>query len=407
MGRTILHGGTVIDTMTGERRSVSIAFVDGLVTDIGEVVPRPDDEVVDVQGKWILPGLINCHVHLGWDGVHDLRAQAEFPGEVQAYTAAMNIARTLHAGVTTVRDLGMCLSNVFAKRAIDEGRVPYLRLFINGRAISTTGGHTWFCCREADGDGDCRKAIREQVKVGATWIKIMACHDHDQFTQGELDAMVDEAHQAGIKVTAHATMDSAIRRVVMAGVDCIEHGGTMSDETIQMLLDRRVWLVTTYSALFLQARHGLEHGLSTATVERRKRQIAEEGRFTDVQRAVKAGVRHAFGTDAGSPIVPHDEIVGELKALLELEICANNLDAIQSLTVRAAALMGISDSLGKLQKGGAADIVVLDGDPLVDLENLRRIDRVYVKGELAVVRGGHVWPRPGVQVPLRLAQVVA
>jgi imidazolonepropionase-like amidohydrolase len=407
MGRTVLSGGRVLDTRTGTSAPASVAFEGSKLTAVGTIAPQAGDAVIDVSGSWLLPGLVNSHAHLGWDGVHGLQMQAEWPTEVQSYTYAMNIARTLSAGVTTVRDLGMVTSNVFGKKMIEDGRAPYLRLLINGKAISTTGGHTWYCCREADGVDDCRKAIREQVKAGATWIKIMACHDHDQFTQAELDAMVDEAHMAGIKVTAHATMDSAIRRVVEAGVDCVEHGGSMSDSTIELMLKRSVWVVTTLGPMFLQIERGLANGLPQEVIDRRVRQINDPGRFSDTQKAIKAGVGHAFGTDAGSPVVPHDEIVGELKAIVKLGMVPDNADAIRSATIRGAQLLGFGDQLGTLEAGKTADVVVVGGDPVADLENLRKIQRVYVRGELAIHDGLHVWPRSGVEVPLKLPAVVA
>ena len=181
----------------------------------------------------------------------------------------------------------------------------------------------------------------------------------------------------------------------------------MSEDTIQMMLDRKVWLVTTLGPLFLQAERGLEHGLSQTVVDRRLRQIAEPGRFTGIQAAVTAGVRHAFGTDAGSPIVPHDEIVGEMTTLVKLGICTDNAAALRSASLRASELLGLSHELGTLDAGKTADVVVVAGDPTADLENLRRIERVYVRGELAVHQGKHVWPRLGSQVPLRLPQVLA
>lgn len=407
MARTVLTGGRVFDPRTGTSTPGSLAFDGSRITAVGEVAAQPGDQTVDVAGSWLLPGLVDSHAHLGWDGVHGLQMQADWPTEVQSYTYAMNIARTLSAGVTTVRDLGMVTSNLFGKRMIEDGRAPWLRLLINGKAISTTGGHTWYVCREADGVDDCRKAIREQVKGGATWIKIMACHDHDQFTQAELDAMVDEAHMAGIKVTAHATMDSAIRRVVQAGVDCVEHGGTMSDSTIELMLKRKVWVVTTLGPLFLQIERGAENGLPKEVIDRRIRQVNEPGRFTDTQKAIQAGVGHAFGTDAGSPVVPHDEKVGELKAIVKLGMVPDNADAIRSATIRGATLLGLEQEIGTLEVGKSADVVVVGGDPVADLENLRKISRVYVRGDLAIQDGLHVWPRVGVQVPLKLPAVVA
>ena len=393
--RTILKGGTVVDLVRETRTPAALVIEGQKIADIGqEVAERPDDHVVDVTGASLIPGMMNCHAHIGWDGRRDLQLQAELPDEVTAWTAAMNLHRTLSAGVTTIRDLGMNGTGPLAKRAIDEGIAPYLRLFTNGRAISTTGGHTWWCCREADGIEDCRRAIREQARAGASWIKIMGSHDLPQFTMAELEAMVDEGHVNGLRVTAHATFDSAIRRVVQAGVDCVEHGGSMSEETIKMMLDHGTWLVTTFSPLVLQAERGLAAGMPAHEVERRKRQIAEPERFAGNRAASRAGIPIAFGTDAGSPVVPHHEIVAELKFMVDIGVCDNAWASMRSITIRAAELLGIDDQLGTLEVGKTADVVVVDGDPVEDLETLRRIRSVYVGGDMAFGAGGgyaQVW----------------
>jgi imidazolonepropionase-like amidohydrolase len=401
VSRTILRGGTIIDTRGGPASVGSVAFTDGHIVALGDVAAEAGDDVVDVSEKWILPGLFNLHAHLGWDGVHSLNTQAQDDSEIIAYRAMMNINRNLHAGVTTIRDLGMSSANVYARRAIDEGLAPPLRLFMNGRALAITGGHTWWCCRETDGVDDCRKAVREQVKVGATWIKIMGSHNLPQFTQAELDAIVDEAHYLGIKVTAHATFDAAIRRVLMAGVDCVEHGGDMGQETIDMFLKRGTWIVTTISPLILQAERGLDAGMHPDVVESRQRVVADPSWFAGDAAAAKAGVPIAFGTDAGSPCVPHDEIVPELKAMVDLGASENNLAALRAATLRAAELLGVDDRLGTIESGKLADIVVVGADPVVDLEAMRRVERVYTEGRLAFELGGHVWPQAGVNPPLR------
>jgi len=336
-----------------------------------------------VSGKYLLPGLTNCHAHLGWDGIHDLKVQAEEPDAISALKASMNIRKALSAGVTTMRDLGMNEANQNAMRGINEGTIPWARLLINGRAIATTGGHTWWCCREADGVSDCRRAIREQFKIGATWIKIMGSHELVQFTMEELKAMVDEAHMNGLKVTAHATFDEAISRVVQAGVDCVEHGGSMSDDTIKLLLDRGVPIVTTFSPLVLQAQRGLEYGMPQIEVDRRIEQMNDTARFAGNRAAAEAGIPIMFGTDAGSPVVPHNEIVEELKFMVHVGVCADNYDALRSITIRAAQLLELDQTLGTLEVGKTADIVVLHGDPGVDLENVRGPDQVYVRGHLA------------------------
>jgi imidazolonepropionase-like amidohydrolase len=382
--RTFLKGGSVVDLDGAPPKSADLVIEDERITAVGsDIEAEPDDQVIDLEGKYLLPGFINNHVHLGWDGIHDLQVQAGEPSGVSAMKAAMNVRKHLSAGVTTIRDLGMNDSNQMAKRGIDEGIVPWIRLLINGRAIATTGGHTWWCCREADGIDDCRRAIREQFKVGAEWIKIMGSHELPQFTIAELEAMVDEAHMNGLKVTAHATFDEAISRVVEAGVDCVEHGGSMTDKTIETMLERDVPIVTTFSPLVLQAQRGLDWGMPKHEVERRRQQVNDVSRFAGNKAAAEAGIRIAFGTDAGSPVVPHNEITEELKFMVEVGVCKDNYDALRSITVRGAELLGLDHQLGTLEAGKTADVVVLNGDPGVDLEAVRDVDRVYVRGYLA------------------------
>ena len=381
--RTVLKGGTIVDLDGGSSAVRSLAIDGEKIVEVGDIETRADDQVVDLSGKYLLPGFVNSHVHLGWDGIHDLQDQANEPAAVSALKASMNVRKNLAAGVTTIRDLGMNESNQYAKRGIDEGIIPWIRLLINGRAISTSGGHTWWCCREADGVDDCRRAIREQFKLGAEWIKIMASHELSQFTMSELEAMVDEAHMNGLKVTAHATFDEAISRVVDAGVDCVEHGGSMSDKTIQKLLDRGTWIVTTFSPLVLQAQRGLDWGMPAHEVQRRRDQINDTARFAGNKAAAEAGIPIAFGTDAGSPVVPHNEIVEELKFMVQVGVCADNQAALRAITIRGAELLGLDNDLGTLEVGKTGDVVVLDGDPLADLESVRNVHQVYVRGMLA------------------------
>ncbi len=391
--KTQLKGGLLVDL---ERREIvprDLLLEDGRIAAIASSMPSPTDaEVVDVSGRYLLPGFANCHAHLGWDGkaIGDpgLHKQADEAEELAAWRAAANVRRCLAAGVTTVRDLGMNESGPFAKMAIDMGVAPYLRLHIVGRALAMTGGHTWWCCREADGVDDCRKAVREQAKAGATWIKIMASHDLPQFTEDELAAIVDEAHRDGLKVTAHATFDAAIRRVVEAGVDCVEHGGSVSPDTVKMLVDRGVWIVTTFSPLILQAEHGLEHGMSEADVERRRRSVRDPERFAGNVACAEAGVPIAFGTDAGSPLVPHDQIAPELEMMMRVGVCRDEWAALRCLTQNPADLLGLGSELGSLAEGKIADVVVVSENPVSDVKAVQLVDRVYVRGRLAFVRGG-------------------
>ena len=305
----------------------------GAVSDLGSGADGAT--VIDLAGQTILPGLFNNHAHLAWDGANDLATQSlEDEPEISAYKCAANMLRSLRAGVTTVRDLGMNQSGFFAKQAVAQGVFPGPKLLICGEAIVQTGGHTYWCCREASGADEMRRAVREQVRGGADLIKIMGCHDTLEFTDEELDAVVDETHRNGLKITAHATYDACINRMVRHGVDVIEHGGTCSEETVQLLVDHGTFIVTTLSPLILQAEQGHLWDMPEWKIEERRRAVAEPNRYDGLIACAQAGVPIVFGTDAGSPVVPHDAIAPELRFMVDTGICPSNEDALLSITGR-------------------------------------------------------------------------
>ena len=336
-------------------------------------------------GKTILPGLFNNHAHLAWDGANDLATQSlEDSPEISAYKCAANMTRSLGAGVTTVRDLGMNTTNLFAKQAVAQGVIRGPKLLVTGEAIVQTGGHTYWCCREASGPDEMRRAVREQVRAGADLIKIMGCHDTLEFTDEELTAVVDETHRNGLKITAHATYDACISRMLEFGVDTIEHGGAMSDETIQMLLDRGTYIVTTFAPLLMQAEHGEAWGMPAWKVEERKRAVADSSRYDGLVKAAKAGVPIVFGTDAGSPVVPHDVIAPELAFMVKLGICTDNEHALRTITSLSARMNDLQDDRGRLAPGLAADVVVVDGNPLEDIDAVESVEAVLLDGARVV-----------------------
>jgi imidazolonepropionase-like amidohydrolase len=387
--RTILKGGVVVNLDDdGPSQQQDLVIEAERIVSVGTADAQPGDKVVDVSGMWLIPGLANLHVHLGWDGTHDLEAQGYESPAVNAMKALMNIHRTLSAGVTTIRDLGMNNANIDAKIAIENGWAPWIRLFPNGRAICTTGGHTWWVCKEADGIYGVRKAIREQYKVGAKWIKIMGSHVREQFTFEELQAMCEEAHQNNMKVTAHATFDHAIDRVVEAGVDCVEHGGQMTDATIQKLVERDIPIVTTYSPNVQQALFGHLYGMSETDLKARKASMHDTARFEGNRKFAQAGGRIIFGTDAGSPAVPHYAIAEEMKFMVKIGVCPDNRDVLNAATRRAMKVLGIDDDLGVLEPGKIADVVAVGSDPLANLDAMSDVRKVYVRGLLAVSSEG-------------------
>jgi imidazolonepropionase-like amidohydrolase len=336
--------------------------------------------VVGGAGSTIMPGLFNNHAHLAWDGANDLATQAlEDSPEISAYKGAANMLRSLRAGVTTVRDLGMNRSGFAAKQAVAQGVFQGPKLLICGEAIVQTGGHTYWCCREASGPDEMRRAVREQVRDGADLIKIMGCHDTLEFTDAELDAVVDETHRNGLRITAHATFDACIRRMLEHGVDTIEHGGAMVDETIQLLLDRGTYIVTTFAPLVMQAAEGEAWGMPAWKVAERQAAVKDTSRYDGLVRAARAGVPIVFGTDAGSPVVPHDVIVPELEFMVRIGVCKDNEEALRSITSLSAQMNRLGDR-GRLAEGLAADLLVVDGDPLSELAALERLEAVFLDG---------------------------
>ena len=209
--------------------------------------------------------------------------------EISAYKSAGNMLISLRAGVTTVRDLGMNKANLCAKQAVRQGIFPGPRLLICGEAIIQTGGHTYWCCREASGADEMRRAVREQVRAGADLIKIMACHDTLEFTDEELSAVIDETHRNGLPITAHATYDACINRVVRFGIDCVEHGGSMSDETIELLLERKVPIVTTFAPLVMQSQPEVarKFNIPEWKIAERQRAVADPARYDGLVNAAQ------------------------------------------------------------------------------------------------------------------------
>jgi len=357
----------------------------GKIKAVGQAADRTDLNSANVvkTGGTIVPGMFNSHAHLAWDGVHDLARQSlDDSPEISAYKSASNMLKSLRAGITTVRDLGMNKTNFAAKQAVAQGIFPGPRLLICGEAIVQTGGHTYWCCREASGADEMRRAVREQVRGGADLIKIMASHDLHEFTDAELEAVIDETHRNGLPITAHATFDSIIHRVLRFGVDVVEHGGSLSDETIALFLERKVPIVTTFAPIVLQSQPEIARKFNVPDwkLAERQKAVADKSRYEGLVKAAAAGVPIVFGTDAGSPAVGHEVVAPEMEFMVKVGVVPDNYAAIRSATIVAAKMNRLDSKLGTLEAGKLADVVVVAGNPL---ENLRALDRVtctYVEG---------------------------
>jgi imidazolonepropionase-like amidohydrolase len=365
-----------------------IEINNGLISKIGnasELTSNPDGfQILDLEEHTILPGLMNSHAHLAWDGTHDLAQQSlDDSVEISAYKSCANMIKSLRAGITLVRDLGMNKSNIFAKQAIEQGIFPGPRLKICGEAIVQTAGHTYWCCREASGSDEMRRAVREQVGSGADLIKIMACHDTLEFTDSELEAVIDESHRNGLYITAHATYNDAIERVVDFGIDCIEHGGPMTEKTIEKIAKKNIPICTTFSPVVMQSKPEIarEYLIPEWKIKERQKLVSDKSRFESLIKASKAGIDIVFGTDAGSPVVPHDAIVPEMKFMVDMGLVKNNIQAIQSATIKAAKLNKIDDKLGSLEIGKEADFIIVNGKPDQNLDDLKKVDQVFINGK--------------------------
>ena len=364
-----------------------VEIEDGIITKIGKQSDLGENlnakKIIELNDHTILPGLMNSHAHLAWDVTHDLAQQSmDDPVEISAYKSCANMLKSLRAGITLVRDLGMNRSNLFAKQAIEQGIYPGPRLKVCGEAIVQTAGHTYWCCREASGVDEMRRAVRDQVGGGADLIKIMACHDTLEFTDEELSAVIDETHRNGLYITAHATFDEAISRVTDFGIDCIEHGGPMSDRTIEKVAKKNIPICTTFSPVVMQSNAELarKYNIPEWKIEERQKIVKDKSRFDSLVRASEAGIEIIFGTDAGSPVVPHDAIVPEMKFMIDLGVVKNNLEAIQSATYRAAKVNKVDDRVGSIEVGKEADLIIVEGRPDENIDDLTKVKQVYING---------------------------
>lgn len=394
----LLTGGTVIDVVAGTATPADVLIDGNQIAAVGRADDfgvEPSATKVDVSGKTVLPGLSNSHVHLGWSGMGwdggpmgILRTQALDDSDgINGIKAVANLRKSLKVGLTSVRDLGMNNSGFDAKNALKSGMVKGPRLEIAGKAIMCTGGHTWWCGRQADGPDGVRAAVREQVKNGADIIKIMASERHPQFTPAELEAAAEETHLHGLKITTHATIPAAIRNVVNAGFNSVEHGGPADPDVLEIMAARGIMVIPTLSPFILQTEIGPSRGMPDDVLAARHVRFEKNppGKALVVMR--EAGLKFAFGTDAGSPCVEHDQIVPEMENLIKHNVVTSPLEVLRMLTINGAELRGDSDRLGTVEAGKLADIVVIDGDPLADISVMRNVVHVFLDGEQLVKDG--------------------
>lgn len=335
-----------------------------------------------ISDATLLPGLIDAHLHLAISGAD--QSEKANPGPLVALRMVHNGLANLRAGITTVRDMGAKEHiDVQYKRGLDLGLIEGPRTFIAGQPIIATGGHCTYMGRQVDGPFEARKATREQLMAGVDWVKMMVTGGimtrgtdprKQQLHRDEIEAVIETAHTVGIPVAAHCQGGPGIVDTIRAGVDSLEHGIWLTDEAVDLMLERDTAYVPTLSAIYLIAQGVPVAGVEPPTWSVEKARVATEAHQESFAKAVEAGVRIVAGTD-----YKHGSLPYELSLMVDWGMSPT--EALRSATVRAAALLG-HDDIGRIAPGKEADLMVVRGDPTRDITALENV--------LLVVKAGKV-----------------
>jgi imidazolonepropionase-like amidohydrolase len=397
-----VRAARLLDVKTGRYVERPVVVVRaGLVESVG-TQPPPGARVIDLGDRTLLPGLIDTHTHVLLQGD---ATQAEYEQQILKEYPAHRVARAVRAmkialehGFTSMRDVeteGAGYDDVALRDAVNEGVVPGPRMQVVGPALSTTGTYPILRFRPdwkfptgvqlCDGADGCRRAVREQLSFGTDWVKVYAntggihttpdgyIESPPNWTKEELAAVVTEAHARGAKVAAHATSDTGTRMAVEAGVDSIEHGTSIRPELAREMARKGIFLSPTLTVTAYVAEPRAREGRAIwAEIPKSQARSFENCR--------KAGVKIAFGTDAGG--FPWTEINQAREFEHEVRLGMSPIEAIRSATTVAAELLGTSGRAGVVAAGAWADLVAVPGDPLSDVSVLSRIDFVMKGGEI-------------------------
>lgn len=380
---------TVFDGLRVRRRQ-GVLIDGGRIAWVGSHARAPrsarETRSIDGAGRTLAPGLVDCHVHLNFDGGADFAAEAAGMNEALAtIKATANAAKHLAAGVTTVRDLGGVGTCELAG-AIESGVVPGPRVVAAGRALTVTGGHGHNVgfAREVDGADAVRRAVREEIKAGARAIKVVATGGvltpgigatFTAFTPEEIGAAVDEAHSWDRGVAAHAIGSEGVTGSVRAGVDSVEHCVQLTKPTAQLMVERGTFRGPTLSAALGIAEHPAE--VPAYAVEKIT-SVLDDAERSHVL-ALRSKVRHVCSTDAGTPFNPHGGAPAELARMVAWGM--RPLDAMIAGTSAGAELLRLPD-VGTVRAGALADLALYAANPVDDIEALQRPRAVWKGGEL-------------------------
>jgi imidazolonepropionase-like amidohydrolase len=388
---TILKNVNLVDVIHGQVEEVHVVIEDDRIAEIGSRLPDKHNElyqVVDLDGHFAVPGLIDLHTHLIWSGGNDPEKMVEEDGfQVSLLRAAVNAFHTLEKGITCVRDLGSHRNATIAlSRAIERNYVVGPRVIPAGCSIIMTGGHDPFWGIQADGSAELVKAVRAQFERGARVIKISATggvygrvEGEDvgtvELNRDEIEAVCTEAHKFGLKVAAHAISEEGIWNCIKAGVDTIEHGHFLNEDAMREMKNRNIFWIPT---IFVYQQIAEGKNLPEYAVAK-SRKIINVHRSAFIQ-ALKVGVPLAAGSDAGSPNTPHGSLLDELSCMVAYG--SNAREALKAATISAACALGLDRDIGSLEVGKKADIFIVEQDPTANIESLRSPVHVFKDGKL-------------------------
>jgi imidazolonepropionase-like amidohydrolase len=390
-------GGKLIDGTGMAPIEDAVVIIEGdCIRSVGQADATPiptGAKLIDVTGKTLVPGLINCHAHLCLDGSPDpFRTVQQRSITENVLLAARHAEASLHAGVTTLRDLGGWeFVDLGLKKAINDGLILGPRMLASGKPLCMTGGTAHLIGREVDGPDEARKGAREQLKAGADVIKVMATGGvltvgtdpgSAQLTYEELRAAVEEAKKASRLVAAHAHGATGIKNAIRAGTDSIEHGFFLDAEAIDMMLEQGTFYVPTLAATHEIITKGPEFGMPASMIA--KAQRAGDAHIDSFRRAWQAGVRIAAGNDGGTPFNRADNLAGELERMVAAGMSC--VEALATAHRTAAELLGMAEQIGTVEPGKLADLVVLDADPQVDISATRQVHMVIKAGQRVSAR---------------------
>ena len=388
MARLVVKGATIVDARGARAGDVRIA--DGRIAEVGDLRGATDERVVAANGLYLTPGLIDCHVHLCYEAGPDPRVMTTKTDAQLAIEATAAARSTLRAGITTARDCGgRGFVETFVRNAIRYGLIEGPRLFTAGHPIVRKGGHMSYFGRETEGPEDCARAAREQLEAGVDWLKVAATGGVTtpnvdpraaELTEEAIRAVVAAGAEAGKPVAAHAHGGDGIQNALRAGVRSIEHGTFVDDAMIRAMVRDGVFLVPTLVATRAMMEAGTAKGVPAYAVK--KAEEIDGQRRKAFATCVSRNVLIAMGTDAGTPFNPHGANARELELMVEAGMTP--AQALASATVIAAKLLGLEKAVGLVERGFAADLLLLSKDPFDNPVAFRRDLAVVIQAGTVV-----------------------